>query len=92
MTRLQAGCTQPGYLKNHAGSKQVGLRQENAKYVQDNIQVSHSRGDPSLGKSQMEPLAGGACIAYLYLGPDRGCSPRHRMSINSRNEGSKCIG
>ena len=26
-----------------------------------------------------------------YIGPRRYCSPRHRVSLNSRNEGSKCV-
>jgi len=29
---------------------------------------------------------------WLQVGPARCCSPRHRMSFNSKNEGSKCVG
>jgi len=35
--------------------------------------------------------AAGAMASGLAVGPDRYCSPRHRMTFNSRNEGSKCV-
>jgi hypothetical protein len=42
---------------------------------------------------ELPPHVGEALrVGVRAVGPDRECSPRHGMAINSRSEGSKCVG